>query len=422
MVAAVHEDSPLRSCLRKIPAGSSILLPPTCGTPLGIEEALASESERLAGSRVWSGLLLGSYSFTEEPHRDRLRYGTWHLSGRVSGLAQAGLVDSYPLRASQVIDFIRRKGIHDVVVAQVAPPDADGYCSLGVSGSYVYAAARSARMLIAHVNPAMPRVPGPCRIKLDDAAVVVTLEQEVRQHPTRPADDTSKQIAARIEPLIEDGATLQVGFGAVPEAVLDALRQSGRRDLAIWGMVTDAVVTLDEAGMLRRTGGPAVRTHDVMGTRRVFDWLHENDRVELVDNSVCADVGEIARIPSFVSINSAVEVDLEGNANVEVVGGRQIGGVGGGPDFADGARRSPRGVSVVALPATARAGQVSRIVPRLAGVPHSLPRTTVQHVVTEHGIADLSLLSLDARAEALIGLAAPHFRDALWQAHREERR
>lgn len=407
----------LRDCLRTVPAGSSILLPPTCGTPVGIEDALALESERLAGSRVWSGLLLGTYAFTDEPHRDRLRYGTWHLARRLAGLVEGGLIDSYPLRASNVGDFIRRKQIDDVVVVQVAPPDRDGYCSLGVSASYVYAAARSARTLIVHVNPAMPHVPGPCGIRLDDAAVVVTLEQEVREHLAPAPDETSSRIAAWIEPLISDGATLQVGFGAVPEAVLEALRRSGRRDLAIWGMATDSVVTLDEAGMLREGPGPAVRTHDVMGTRRIFDWLHGNERAELVDNSVCTDVAEIARVPRFVSINSGIEVDLQGNVNAEVLAGRQISGVGGGVDFADGARRSRDGVSVVALPATARGGTASRIVPRLDGVPHSLPRTTVQYVVTEYGAVDLSLLGLEARAQALIALAAPQFRDALEEAH-----
>lgn len=418
----MYEDSPLRDCIRRIPPGSSILLPPTCATPVGIDEVLALESERLLGSRVWSGLLLGDYRFAEQPHRDRLRYGTWHLSRRLKGLAEEGLVDSYPLRASQVINFIRRKGADEAVVVQVAPPDADGYCSLGVSGSYVYEATRSARMLIAHVNPAMPRVPGPCRIKLDDAALVVTHEQEVQEHPAPPSDETASRIAARIEPLIPDGATLQIGFGSVPEAVVESLRQSGRRGLAIWGMATDGVVALDEAGMLCEGSGPAVRTHDVLGTRRLFDWLHDNERVELVDYNVCADVGAITQVPRFVSINSAVEVDLEGNANAEVVGGHQISGVGGGPDFADAARRSPGGVSILALPATARGGHTSRIVPRLSTVPHSLSRTTVQHVVTEYGAVDLSLLSLQARAEALIELAAPQFADELWEAHRQARR
>lgn len=417
----MYEDSPLRDGIRRIPAGSSILLPPTCATPVGIADVLALESERLVGSRVWSGLLLGTYAFVEEPHRGRLRYGTWHVGRRLKGQAEAGLIDSYPIRASNVIDFIRRQGADEAVVVQVAPPDVDGYCSLGVSGSYVYAAARSARMLIAHVNPAMPRVPGPCRLRLDDAAVVITHEQEVQEHGASPPDDISSRIAARIEPLIPDEATLQVGFGAVPEAVLECMRLSGRRNLSIWGMATDAVVTLDEAGMLREGPG-VVRTHDVMGTRRLFDWLHDNERVELVDNTVCADVSAMAQVPRFVSINSAVEVDLEGNANAEVVAGLQISGVGGGLDFADGARRSRGGVSILALPATARGGQISRIVPRLAGVPHSLPRTSVQHVVTEYGSADLSMLSLDARAEALIELAAPEFANDLWEAHRQARR
>jgi 4-hydroxybutyrate CoA-transferase len=413
---------PIRDLVRHIPPRSSILLPPTCATPVGLEEALAHDSARLAGSRVWSGLLLGAYTFTETPYRDRLRYGTWHVSRRIAELASTGLVDSYPIRASQVIDFIRRKGADDVVIVQVAPPDADGYSSLGVSGSYPYAAASSARTLLVHINPAMPRVPGPCRVNVGEASHIVIHEQEVREHAAPPADATSTRIASWIEPLIPDSATLQVGFGAVPEAVLEALRQSGKRDLAVWGMATDGVVTLADAGMLRAGSQPAVRTHEVMGTRRIFDWLHENENAELVDYDTCTSVGEIARIPDFVSINSAIELDLEGNANTEVLGGRQISGVGGGPDFADGARRSRGGASILALPATARGGMVSRIVPRLTGVPHSVPRTTVQHVVTEHGAADLSLLSLNERAEALIGLADPPFRDALWEAHHQSRR
>jgi len=410
-------ELPIRELVRHVPPRSAILLPPTCATPVGLEEALAHNSARLAGSRVWSGLLLGTYGFAEAPHRDRLRYGTWHMSRRIAELARAGLVEYYPIRASQVIDFIRRKGADDVVVVQVAPPDADGYSSLGVSGSYSFAAAKTARTLLVHINPAMPRVPGPCRVKVDEASHVVVHEQEVREHAAPPADATSTRIASWIEPLIQDGATLQTGFGSVPEAVLDALRQSGRRDLAIWGMATDGVVTLADAGMLRRGCQPAVRTHEVMGTRRIFDWLHDNESAELIDYDTCTSIAEIARIPDFVSINSAIEIDLEGNANAEVLAGQQISGVGGGPDFAEGARRSPGGASIIALPATARGGTVSRIVPRLAGVPHSLPRITVQHVVTEHGAVDLSLLSLNERAEALIALADPPFRDGLWEAH-----
>jgi 4-hydroxybutyrate CoA-transferase len=397
------------------------VLPPTCGTPAGLADVLADDSERLAGSRLWSGLLLDGYAFTREPHVQRFRYGTWHVSSAISELVDAGRVGSYPLRASQVIDFLRDKRAADVVVVQVAPPDDEGYCSLGVSGSYVHAAARQARILIAHVNPRMPRVPGPCRIKLADATFAVTHEQDLVEHPSPVADETSRRIAEWIEPLVPDGATLQIGFGSVPEAVLEALRHSGRRDLTFWGMATDGTVTLDEADMLRRGHAPAVVTHDVLGTRRVFDWLHRNDRARLVDYGVTTSVGEIGRVPRFISINSAVEVDLEGNANAEVVAGRQISGVGGGPDFADGARRSAGGMSVLALPSTARAGTVSRIVPRLSGGPHSLPRTAVQRVITEHGAVDVSLLDLDERAEALIGIAAPEFRDELWAAHAADR-
>lgn len=403
--------------LRAVTPGSSILLSAAAATSVGIDERIATDSERLRGSRVWSGLLLGAYAFTEAPHRDRLRYGTWHVDRSLRELAAQGRIDYYPVRASHVVDFIRRKSADEVVILQVAPPDRHGYCSLGVSGSYCSAAAVSARKLLLHVNPQMPTTPG-CRVKLSDAAAVVTHEQPLAEHRATVLDDTATRIAAWIEPLITDGATVQVGLGSVPEAVLETLRKTDRRDLAVWGMATDGVVALDAAGKLRRGPEPAVHAHDVMGTRRLMDWTDGNDRFVLVDYSVGVSVDVIRRIPRFVAINSAIEIDLFGNANAEVLGGYQISGVGGSLDFADGARQSPSGVSILALPATARRGTVSRIVPQLTGVPHSMPRTTMQYVVTEYGCVDLSLLSLVERAEALTGLAAPQFRDDLWNGYR----
>lgn len=411
-------SEPFDPLLRTVDPGSSILLSAAAATSIGLDEHIATLSERLSGSRVWSGLLLGAYAFTEAPHRDRLRYGTWHVDRSLRELAAHGRIDYYPVRASHVVDFIHRKSANDVVVLQVAPPDRDGYCSLGVSGSYCSAAAATARKLLLHVNPQMPTTRG-CRVRLSHATAVVTHDQPLAEHPAAVLDDTATRIAAWIEPLITDGATIQVGLGSVPEAVLETLLRTDRRDLAVWGMATDGIVALDMAGKLRRGTEPAVRAHDVMGTRTLMDWIDGNARFELVDYSVGVSVTAIGIIPRFVAINSAVEIDLFGSVNAEVVGGYQISGVGGSLDFADGARQSPGGVSILALPATARGGTVSRIVPQLTGVPHSMPRTTVQYVVTEYGSVDLSLLSLFERAEALIGLAAPEFRDNLWDRYRE---
>lgn len=410
----------VRQLLADVPAGTAILLPPTCGTPTGLDHALAEASARLSGSVVRSGLLLGRYPFLDDPHLDHLRYGTWHVSKAIGHLADAGRIDAHPIRASDVPTFIRRSGTDDVVIAQVAPPDADGWCSLGVSGSYMVDAARTARRLIVLVNPQVPRVAGPARIRLADAHAVVTHEQPLLEVHSPTADDTAMRIAAHVEPLVGDGATLQIGLGSVPQAVLEALQHAGRRGLAVWGMATDGVLLLDRAGMLHRDPTrPAVITHDVLGTRQLFDWMSGNARVRLTGYDVCASSTAISQVPGFVSINSAVEVDLLGNANAEVVAGRTVSSVGGGPDFVDGARAAPGGVSVLALPATARAGTTSRIVARLRDVPHSIPRTAVQRVATEHGIADLSLLNLRQRAEAMIELADPRFRDELWMAHEQ---
>lgn len=381
-------------------------------------DELAEDSLRLAGSNLWSGLLIGDYPFISEPHLSRLRYGTWHVARQIADEVQRGRADYYPLRASDVTAFVERNCGLDVVVAQVSEPDREGFCSLGVSGSYLDWALGAAPLLILHVNPAMPRSFG-CRVKLSDAAFVVSERVELVEHASRPPDDVSRAIATHVASLVPHGATLQIGLGSVPESLVEMLADGDVGELAFWGMATDGIAALDAAGKLRSSHGPVVHAVDVLGTRIIFDWIHSNDRFRLVGYGTGVSPAVIGQVARFVSINSAVEIDLHGNANLEAIGAKQIGGIGGAFDFVEGARRASGGLSILALPSTTRDRKMSRIVPRLRDVPHSIPRTSVQYVVTEYGVVDLSTLSTHARAEALIGLAAPEFQNELWDWHQQ---
>ncbi len=394
-----------------IKPGSSIVLPPGCGEASAFTDALLGDSERLAGSRLFSGLLLGEYPFLAEPHRRNLAFGTWHVMRPVRPLIDEGKVDFYPLRASQVVGFLSRKRV-DVAVVQVSPPDERGYCSVGVSTSYPFPVATAAPTVIAEVNPRMPRTRG--QPQLHESAITYAIETDhpLTEYKAGIPDDTSRQIARLIEPLIPDNAALQIGIGGIPEAILMSLQSSGRRGLTLFGMGIDGVVELWEAGMLA-TDRPAMVAAELMGTTRLFQWVHENDRCEMCSFPALFDPSRTAALGSIVSVNSTLEIDLWGNANSEVAGGSQVSGLGGSLDFMDAAARSPGGKCILALAATAKGGKISKIVPRLSNVPHTIPRSSTQWVATEYGVVDLSILSLDERAEAMIGLAAPQFRDGL---------
>ena len=396
--------------------GSSVILPPGCGEATTITAALLEDSERLGGTRLYSGLLLGDYPFLAEPHASRFSYGTWHVMRPVRSLIDAGRVEFYPLRASQVTRFLAKKGV-DVAVVQVAPPGKDGFCSVGVSTSYPYPVARGAPTVIAEVNRSMPRTSGECRIHESGITYAVESDHPLAEYKAGAPDEVSIRIAQFIEPLIPDNATLQIGIGGVPEAILLALMASRRRGLRLFGMGVDGVVDLWDAGMLA-TDRPSMVAAELMGTRRLFDWVDGNDRCEMRDFPALFDPSRSVEFDNLISVNSTLEIDLWGNANSEVAGTSQVSGVGGSVDFMEMAMRCPNGKSILALSATAKSGTISKVVPRLGSVPHTIPRSAVQYVVTEYGLVDLSILGLDARAEAMVGLAAPQFRDGLWNGYR----
>jgi 4-hydroxybutyrate CoA-transferase len=248
----------------------------------------------------------------------------------------------------------------------------------------------------------------------------VEVDEPLVEYPPPVIGDVERAIGRRVAALVPDGATVQVGVGAIPQAVLEAL--DGHRDLALHSLLVDPAVTLVERGVVT---GARKRVHrgrmdigEVMGTRRAFDFVHDNDAVNMEPSSWLHDPEVVARIERFVAINSALEIDLTGQVTAESLGGRQVAGIGGQFDFVLGASRSPGGASIIALPSTGgRDGALSRIVARLAtGAAVTTPRFLADWVVTEHGAARLRGLSDRARATALVAVAHPRFQGELERA------
>lgn len=396
-----------------------VVLPPGCSETVAIEAELAAQRERLAGMRISSGLLLGDYSFLDD---STYRYSTWHVMPPVRSRIEKGSAEFFPIRASQVVPLLSSGPMKvDVAVIHVSPPDARGYCSLGTSASYPLSVSRCADLVIAQVNPRMPRTLSTSYLNAADFDVIVEVDEPLLSYGSPAVDDVSRRIGEAVAELIPDGATLQIGIGAIPEAVLETLAAAGRRRLTLWGMGVDTAVDLTEAGVLGGEDRPAVVTAEMMATPKLFDFADSNPDVLLEPFEVVLDPARMNADGPFVSINSAVEIDLTGQVNAEYVAGRQISGVGGGFDFLTGGLTSASGRSVIAMSADAAGGKISRIVPRLQeGAPVTVPRHHLQTVVTEHGVAHLDGLSQAQRAQALIAIAAPRFRDELQESLRAE--
>jgi 4-hydroxybutyrate CoA-transferase len=347
--------------------------------------------------------------------------------GDIARSHAAGKVRFLPLHYSGIWDYLAGLDI-DVALIQVTPPDRSGRCSLGVSVHFVPAVLDRAKVVVAEVNAAMPRPARSYDFPYDRLDYVVETERPLVALATGDLPPEVHRIGAHVASLIEDGDTIQIGIGKVPAAVLAALRD--RQGLGLHGgLVSDEVADLHETGVL--TG--ARKSHDTgivvctaaLGSSRVYEWAGRCRDLRFAPVSYTHDIRVLARIDRFVAINSVLAVDLSGQANAEMLGGRQVSGTGGLLDFVRGARLSRGGRSILALPSTAASGKTSRIVLRLGEADVvSCPRADADIVVTEHGVARLRDRSVDERAEALIAIADPAFRRDLadeWEALRRGR-
>jgi acyl-CoA hydrolase len=407
--------------VERLRAGMKVLVPPACGEPTALLAEICRQSERLRDLTLLGGIHLGTFPFARAEHA-ALAAATWHMSPRLEEARARGRVEFVPVRYFDVITQFARGGTFapDCVIVHTAPPDARGYLSLGVAVGVALPAARTAPLVIAQVNPRMPRTRGNCWLHQSQIDLWVEVDEPLVEYPPPAVGEVERAIGAHVAALIPDGATVQVGVGAIPQAVLEAL--GGHRDLALHSLLVDASVALVERGVVTAARKPFHRGRvdiaEAMGTRRLFDFLRDNDRVNMESSAFVHDPDVIARLPGFVSINSALEVDLTGQVNAESLGARQVAGIGGQFDFVLGASRARDGASIIALPSTGgRDGGLSRIVGRLgAGAAVTTPRYLADWVVTEHGAARLRGLGERQRAAALIAVAHPRYREELERA------
>ena len=327
---------------------------------------------------------------------------------------EAGRFEFTPVHYSELGSYVASRPI-DLAILH-CPPDRTGLFSLGVNADVAAIAARKAVQCAVIVNEALPDTQMPELLESACATYVVEGEGEVLDNPSEPSDDISERIAVQVASLVRDGDTVQIGIGRLPAAILRKLGQHRRLKMHT-GMITDEVAELGRLGALDTQVRSPIVTGMAVGTAKVRDFSRQ-PLCSFGPVEVTHDVRRIAAIDSFIAINSAVEVDLFGQVNGELINGKQMSGIGGSSDFARGARLSPGGRGVIALPATARGK--SRIVTQAAG-PVSQSRCDADYVVTEYGAASLRNRSIDARAEALIAIADPAHRAALSEAWRSRR-
>jgi acetyl-CoA hydrolase len=398
------DDLDLRRWLRP---GDGVVWGQACAEPVALTSALSRQATALPPVRAFVGT---TYADAFDPvAAPQVRLYSYGASGRNRAWCAAGLLTVLPVHYSALPDLFRRRVIPaDVVLVTVAPPGPDGRYALGLADEYLSAALDCARVVMAEVCPWVPRIPGSRTLDEDDLDVVLHTDRPPVTWTAREPGATEQALARQVAAVVPDGAVLQVGIGSFPGAVLDALAE--HNDLGIHsGLFADGMVDLVERGVVTNRTKPRDTGVSVggvvMGGARLIDWLDDNPRVALRDTTYTHDIAVLGSLPRFTAINAALEVDLTGQVNAEVVGGRYVGGVGGALDFCRGAARSEGGQPIVALPASSRGR--SRIVERLSG-PVTIGRADVGVVVTQHGSADLRGLGAEARREALLAISDPN--------------
>ncbi len=382
--------------------------------PQTLVEALSSRAD-ITDTEIVHILTLGVAAYTEPKFGERFRHNAYFIGPNVRGAVAEGRADYTPIFLSEIPALFRTgRVVINAALIEVSPPDVHGYCSYGVSTDIVKAAAESARMVVAEVNAQMPRALGDCFIHVRDIDRMVPTDRPILEAPQSEPNDLANRIAQHIANLVEDGATLQLGIGAIPDAVLGYLNDF--KNLGIHTeMFSDGLISLVEKGVVTNSQktlhrGKIVASF-VMGSRKLYDFIDNNPLVDFHPTEYTNDPFIIAQNEKMISINSAIEVDLTGQVCADSLGMMFYSGIGGQVDFTRGAARSKGGKPIIALPSTAENETISRIVPYLkqgAGVVTS--RGDVHYVVTEYGAAYLHGKNMRERAMALIQIAHPKFR------------
>ena len=384
--------------------------------PIVLLEALAERATGTPSVTLLGGMFIDGYRALSPHLGNALRLETWFMPLTLLGDVGMGPdVDFLPMTWTQVCRYVETLEI-DVCLVMVSPADENGYYSLGISSSLNSFLVKRSRVVIAQVNDEMPYTLGDSLVHESQIDFIVEHSSPLPPYPLRPPGDLDAVIGRYVASLIPDGAMLQCGVGTIPEAVARRLAEEGRSGLRITGMLTDAGRGLVEAGCCV-SDGPAIIVGEVCGSPDLYRWVDRNPAMVAKDGLHTHSLQALAEYPIFVSVNSTLEVDLFGQVNSEVLRTGQAGGIGGSVDFMMGAMFADNR-SIVALPSITSRG-VSRIVPSITKGLVTAPRTLVQFVVTEFGVADLRFLSASRRAEALANISHPDHREGLLAAAKE---
>lgn len=419
---------PEEEIFKHIHAGDRIFIGSGCGEPQYLIRALVNYVESNPKAffdaeilQIWT---LGVAPYAGDKFRRNFRLNSFFIEKNAREVVNRGMADYTPVFASGVPDLFYRKLVPvDVALIQTSLPDEHGYLSLGISVDIVKAAVENAALVIAQVNEHMPRVHGDTFIHVQDINFLVRHDEPLLEYEIQVQNEVAEKIGYHVAQLIEDGDTIQVGYGNIPNAVLKSL--GSKKHLGVHTeLLNDGIVELIKKGVIDNSRkiinrGKTVATF-CMGKKETYEFLHDNPSIEFRTIDFTNNPAIIARNKNMVAINSALEIDLTGQATAESLGKKLMAGIGGQADFMRGAVLSQGGKTILALPSTAKGGQVSRIVPLLqegAGV--TLTRGDIHYVITEYGIAYLFGKNIRERAMSLIAIAHPRFRPGLIAAAKE---
>ena len=410
--------------VREVKSGQRVFVHGSAATPSSLLGALLDRGEELSNVEIVAISTLGALHWDRPAVRKAFFWNSLFVSANVRDWVDEPDADYVPVFLSEIPALFAEGHLPlDVALLHLSPPDTHGYCSLGTSVDAALSAARHAKTIIAQINPRMPRTLGDSHIHVSRVDVAVEESHELPEVSyATEAHPGVEKIGRSVAALVEDGSTLQMGIGAIPDAVLRYLGDHKRLGIHT-EMFSDGVVPLVEKGIVtnehKKVECGKITTTFVLGTRKVYDFVHDNPFVAFRDVAWVNDTSVIRKNPKVIAVNSAIEVDLTGQVCSDSIGTRQYSGIGGQMDFMRGASLSPGGKPIIAIPATTGKG-ISRIVPLLkpgAGVVTT--RGHVQWVVTEHGAVNLYGKGLQERARLLTSIAAPEHRDALERAYRE---
>ncbi|MGB0011315.1 MAG: acetyl-CoA hydrolase/transferase C-terminal domain-containing protein [Candidatus Sulfotelmatobacter sp.] len=406
--------------LRCVQSGMRVYIHPGCAEPETLVEALMRRAPFVEDVEVVHMMTMGAAPYVAPQMAGHFRHNAMFIGGNVRDAIRDGRADYTPIYLSEIEELFESGAMPiDVALLQLSPPDPHGFCSFGVGVDTSLTAAKCARYVVAQINDQMPRTYGDSFIHVTELDAIVDSSRPLCATKLPEITDMHRAIARNVAGLIDDGAVLQTGIGGIPDAVLPFLLD--RKDLAVHSeLISDGVIPLIEAGVItgaRKTFKPRkIILGFALGTKRLFDFVDNNPIFEFHPTAYTNDPALIARNDHMVSINSALQVDLTGQVCSDSIGNMFYSGIGGQVDFLRGASRSKKGKAIIAIASTAKNGTISRIMPMLspgAGVVTS--RGLIRYVVTEYGIAYLHGKTIRERAQALINIAHPKFREELYQ-------